>query len=307
MNPPGTVAVDAAKSSLEADRTSAVANNQDSVRITATVRDADGKGLGGVKVTFSVTGGADQSSNTSNDGLANANFSSEKAEEKTVTVKAELNGVTTELGSKTLTFVAGPAEGIRFKVQPTTTKAGVAISPAVVLEVTDGRGNVVTNDNAFMASVRLVRSNGGSVQNGAATVAVNGLITFPNLVINRVQTGYALRAETTSGAADESVMFDVVTGDLSAATSTLEASPTNVVTGGSATLTLTAKDLGGNVLGGVPVTFSASGDGTFGSASTTTAGDGTATTTFTSGTVGPQTVTATIGSAALTVTVTFIP
>lgn len=307
MNPPGTVAVDAAKSSLEADKTSAVANNQDSVRITATVRDADGKGLGGVKVTFSVTGGADQSSNTSNDGLANANFSSEKAEEKTVTVKAELNGVITELSSKTLTFVAGPAEGIRFKVQPTTTKAGVAISPAVVLEVTDGRGNVVTNDNAFMASVRLVRSNGGSVQNGAATVAVNGLITFPNLVINRVQTGYALRAETTSGAADESVMFDVVTGDLSAATSTLEASPTNVVTGGSSTLTLTAKDLGGNLLGNVPVTFSASGDGTFGSASTTTAGDGTATTTFTSGTVGPQTVTATIGSAALTVTVTFIP
>lgn len=307
MNPPGNSVVDAAKSSLEADKTTVVANNQDNARITATVRDADGKGIAGVKVTFSVAGGADQSNNTSNDGIANANFSSEKAEEKTVTVKAELDGTTTELGTKTITFVAGPAEGIRFKVQPTTTKAGAPISPAVVLEVTDGRGNVVTGDNTFMASVRLVRSSGGSVQNGAATVAVNGLITFPNLVINRVQTGYALRAETMSGAANESVMFDVIAGDLSAATSELTANPVNVLTNASSTLTLTAKDLGGNALGNVPVTFSASGDGTFGNATVNTAADGTASTTFTSGSVGPQTVTATVGTASLTVTVTFIP
>ncbi|MGV3625743.1 MAG: Ig-like domain-containing protein, partial [Archangium sp.] len=270
MNPPGNSAVDPSKSSLEADKTSVTANNQDTVRITATVRDADGKGLGGVKVTFSITGGSEQSSNTSNDGIANANFSSEKAEEKTVTVKAELNGTTTELGTKTITFVAGPAEGIRFKVQPTTTKAGTPISPAVVLEVTDGRGNVVANDNSFMASLRLVRSSGGSVQNGTAIAAVNGVITFPNLIINRVQLGYALRAETMSGAADESVMFDVIAGDLSAATSTLTATPVNVVAGAMTTLSLTAKDLGGNTLGGQQVTFSASGDGTFDSSTVTT-------------------------------------
>lgn len=304
---PGNSGVDAARSSLEADKTSVTANNQDSVRITATVRDADGRALGGVKVTFSITGGADQSGSTSNDGVATASFSSEKAEEKRVTVKAELNGATTELGTKTVTFVAGPAEGIRFRVQPTTTKAGAVMTPAVELEVTDGRGNVVADDGSFTASVRLVRSNGGSVQNGAAVAAVNGVITFPNLIINRVQQGYALRAEAMSGAADESERFDVVAGDLSPATSTFVADPVNAVTGANITLTLTAKDLGGNALGDVPVTFSASGQGTFGDASTTTAVDGTATTTYTSGDTGMQTLTATVGTVSLTVAVTFIP
>lgn len=311
MMPPGTQTVDAAKSTVTLDKVQLVADNTESVRVTVSVRDADNKPVRDAKVNVTISGTKntpDQSNNTGDDGVTNANFSSEKAETKTLTISAELNGTTTDLGTKSVTFVAGPAAAMRFKVQPTNTKAGVAMSPAVELEVTDGRGNPVGSDTTFMASVRLVRSNGGSVQNGAARAPVDGVITFDNLIINRPQQGYALRAEAANGAADESMQFDVTVGDLSAATSTLVANPVNVVGAASTTLTLTARDVGNNVLANVPVTFDVSGTGnTVGTPSTMTAADGTASTTLSSTVTETKTVTATVGTVSLTVNVTFVP
>ncbi len=312
-NGSGDQVVDATRSGLFAAQASAVADNTTSIIITATVRDAVGAPIQGAQVTFTSTGSGNSLNSsgapTSQDGTTNVHLASTKAEAKTVNASVSFKGVITELEQElALTFTAGPAEGLRFQTQPSTTKAGEPITPAVVLEVTDRNGNRSTG--AFAASLRLVRSSGGSVQNGAMKAAVDGLITFDELVINRPQVGYALRAETPSGAADESALFDVTLGALLPATSTFIAQPVNVIADGASltTLTLTARDRGNNALAGVSVAFTASGTGnTLGAATVTTDASGEATTTLASTVAEMKTVTATIGAASLTTTVTFIP
>lgn len=312
-NEPGNQTVDGARCELTADQTSALADNTASLIVTATVRDSAGKPIQGAQVRFTATGSGNSlntgTMSTSQDGTTTVHFSSTKAEAKTVKASVEFKGVTTELTQElALTFTAGPAEGIHFLTQPSATKAGAPIAPAVVLEVTDRNGNRSTG--ALAASLRLVRSSGGSVQNGASKEAVDGLITFDNLIINRPQTGYALRAETTGGAADESALFDVTLGDLLPVTSTFVAQPVNVVADDTSTttLTLTARDRGNNALAGVTVEFTVSGTGnTLGAASVMTDSTGQATTTLKSSVAEMKTVTATIGAASLTAAVTFIP
>ncbi len=205
----GGAAVDAAKCELSFSPDAGIADNTTAVTLTAIIRDADGNPISGANVTFSATnanvngGGATDSS-----GVAHANVTSDKADVKTVTAQVTVGKVNTTLPTLSVPFVAGAPEGIKFVVQPTNTAANAVITPAPTLEVFDAHGNHA--NGPFTASVRLVRSNGGSVQNGAAKEADGGYIVFDNLIIATPQDGYALRAEVAgSQAADESVMFDV--------------------------------------------------------------------------------------------------
>lgn len=304
---------DLAKSTLTVDPVmGAVANNMTDVHLTVVVHDANDKPLSQVAVTFAVTGSNNsfgEMATTDQQGQAIGTLHSSKAEKKTVTASIVIAGVPTPLPSVDVTFVAGPPESLRFAVQPTTTRAGVVMTPAVVIEMLDSNMNPTTSGSAS-ASVRLVRSNGGTVSGGAAKASVDGRIVFDNLVINRPQTGYALRAEMASGAADESVMFDVTVGTLSMATSTFDPMPVNVLADGTAstTLTLTARDTGGNVLGNQAVTVTASGTGnTLGASTGMTDVGGVFTTTLKSTVPETKTVTATIGTVSLMTTVTFYP
>jgi adhesin/invasin len=309
----GSLPPDATKSAFTVSPATAVADGTAGVSITATVLDANGSGVRNVLVKFQVSGTGNQfndQSMTNQDGVATTMLSSRKAEPKTVTAKVVNNGVETAFGQDTtVTFVAGPPENVAFKVQPGLTRAGLAISPAVELQMLD-RNNNPTSGNEGSALVRLVRSSGGTVSNGGMKTAVNGVIRFDNLIINRPQTGYALRAEAMGGGAAESVLFDVVLGDLSAATSTFTPVPANVVADGTSTsvLTLTARDTGGNTLANQAVSLSVSGTGhTLGAATGLTDGAGVFSTTLSATTAGARTVTATIGAASLNTTVTFIP
>jgi hypothetical protein len=305
---------DVARCTLAAEQASAVADNTEGVKLTVTVLDRGGAPVRGARVRLAATGQGNnlpEPPNTDDTGSTFTVLHSSRAEVKTVSAEVEVNGTFTALPSTVdVTFVAGPGDSFEFVTQPTTTKAGVAIAPAVTLELKDRNGNRATDAGSLNVSLRLVRSSGGTVSGGAARAPVGGVFTFDALVINRPQTGYALRAEGSNGSAAESQLFDVTLGDFSAATSTFVAAPVNVVADGSATttLTFTARDTGGNALPGQTVGVSVTGTGnTLAAASGTTDAAGVFTTTLASSVPEAKTVTATVGTETLTAVVTFIP
>ncbi len=304
--PPAT-----ARSSVTADKQAAIANSSDGVVITALIKDAQGTPVPNARVTFRLTVGTGRVSEpapTDGSGQTISHLSSSKAEPKTLAVSVDVAGTETPLAELSFTFVPGPASSGVFSTHPSTTRAGQPIAPAVTIQVTDKDGNPVTD--VFSMSVRLVRSSAGVVQNGEPRESVNGVITFPNLVINRAQVGYALRAEAANGAADESRLFDVVPGDVSATASTFTADPTVVTANGtaSAALTFTAKDLGGNLLSNQPVTLEVtSGTATLAASTGMTDAAGAFGTSLSSTQVGPKTVRASVGAVSLSVMVSFVP
>lgn len=310
----GSGAADVARCTLAAEQPTAVADNSASVKLTVTVLDGAGAPVRGARVRLSATGQGNNLPEPPNTDDAGSTFTflhSSRAEVKTVSAEVEVNGAFVALPSTVeVTFVAGPGESFEFATQPGTTKAGVAIAPAVTLELRDRNGNRATEAGGLTVSLRLVRSSGGTVSGGAARAPVNGVFTFDALVINRPQTGYALRAEGSNGSAAESQLFDVTRGDFSAATSTFVAAPVNVIADGNATttLTFTARDTGGNALPGQAVGLAVTGTGnTLGAASGTTDATGAFSTTLASTVPEAKTVTATVGSATMTLVVTFIP
>lgn len=310
----GGAGIDVARCALAADQATAVADNTAGVKLTVTVLDRGGAPVRGARVRLAATGQGNnlpEPPHTDDTGSTFTFLHSSRAEVKTVSAEVEVDGAFTALPSTVdVTFVAGPGEGFEFVTQPTTTKAGVAIAPAVTLELRDRHGNRATEAGGLTVSLRLVRSSGGTVSGGAARAPVGGLFTFDGLVINRPQTGYALRAEGSNGAAAESQLFDVTLGDFSPAPSTFVAAPVNVVADGSTTttLTFTARDTGGNALPGQAVGVSVTGTGnTLGAASGTTDGAGVFSTTLASTVAEAKTVTVTVGAESLSTVVTFIP
>lgn len=302
--------VSAAHSTVSADKLRAVANGNDEVVVTAVIRDAEQRPVPGATVTFRLSGvgRVSEPSPTSGQGEAIVHVGSTKAGPKTLSVSLDVDGAEQPLQDVTFTFVAGPSEAGVFLTHPTTTRAGERITPAVTIQVTDRDGNPTVEP--FSMSVRLVRSNAGTVQHGEARASVDGVITFPDLVINRAQNGYALRAEAANGSADESRTFDVLVGEVSATASTLVATPTVATANGSSSvsLTFTAKDLGGNPLSAQPVVFSlTNGDGSFTDPSGSTNALGEYSTTLTSTQAGMKLVRATVGSLTFDVAVSFVP
>ncbi len=98
-----------------------------------------------------------------------------------------------------------------FTVEPATTLAGVAITPAVTVTAQDASGNLAYS---FNGTVTLALSGGtsGAILTGGSITAVNGVATFPALSVDRGGTGYTLGASATYGGAalsGTSASFDI--------------------------------------------------------------------------------------------------
>ena len=106
-----------------------------------------------------------------------------------------------------------PAQ-LTFAVQPTTTTAGVTITPAVQVTARDAAGQVATS---FTGNVTLAITAGtgstGAVLAGTATVpAVNGVASFTDLRIDQSGRDYRLTATGGGLAAATSALFDIPAG-----------------------------------------------------------------------------------------------
>jgi len=193
------------------------------------------------------------------------------------TPTAEGNQNTTN-GAAYVFGTTGPAWQLGFSLQPINATVGVAVSPAVTVNVEDSLGNTVTGDSS---TVTLTLA-GGVFAGGGRTVtavAANGVATFSNLVIDAMGSGYSLSAGDGILAGATSSTFNIT---LPAAKLAFSVQPGNTMAGSAIApaVTVTVQDADGNTVSSdnstVTLTLS---NGAFASGSTTTAvvSDGVAT------------------------------
>lgn len=114
--------------------------------------------------------------------------------------------------STAFSVTAGAATQLAFTVEPGAEVAGVAIAPAVAVEVRDAVGNRVTTSTASV-TVAIGTNPGGATLGGTATVnAVAGVATFSTLTLDRAGTGYTLTAASAGLTGATTAAFNVVAG-----------------------------------------------------------------------------------------------
>jgi hypothetical protein len=111
------------------------------------------------------------------------------------------SGTNNMSGPASSSFTVVPAAGasLVFQQQPSNTTAGVAISPAVKVQVFDRFGNFAYNDNTDQVTLSVFSGPGGFTAGSMTTAtASGGVATFGNLVLNTTGT-YVLGQSATGG------------------------------------------------------------------------------------------------------------
>jgi hypothetical protein len=117
--------------------------------------------------------------------------------------------------SSTFTITSAAAAKVVFRQQPSSpTNAGVAISPAMTVELQDAFGNKVTGTAANVTLSISVNAGGGTLS-GTTTQAINtgtAQATFPDISIDASGTGYRLQASSAGLSSDVSQAFTIAAG-----------------------------------------------------------------------------------------------
>jgi hypothetical protein len=109
------------------------------------------------------------------------------------TLTASTGGLTGAT-SNSFNITVGAASKLAFHVQPANATAGVAIAPAVQVEVQDAGGNRVTGYTNNV-TVAFGTNAGGGTLSGTKTVAASaGLASFSTLSVDKAAAGYTLAA-----------------------------------------------------------------------------------------------------------------
>ncbi|WP_223636974.1 lamin tail domain-containing protein [Corallococcus sp. EGB] len=258
--------VDAAASTVKVDRpTGVLANGDDAAVVTVTaLRKADGSRLSGRTVSVTVEGdGAsvlESALVTGINGEAQAHVKSTVPGVKTVkaSVKDDTGKMVTLTQTATVEFAdVSTVKTLAFRSALPDGVAGVPLQ-GLVVEVHDGAGAVVTDSNV---EVTLSLGSGGIVfTEGQLTVAaVNGVATFPDVVLKKAGGGYYFMANAAGFEPVASTVFSVMPGAvnglgldhlLETATAgvaqdlevTLEDAYSNTVTNYAGTVTLKSTD-----------------------------------------------------------------
>ncbi len=142
--------------------------------------------------------------------------------------------------------MASGARRLAFGQQPSSSESGVAIAPAVTVQVLDAGGALTTSN----ATITLALSGGNGTLLGAKSVAaVNGVATFSDLAVDKVGTGYTLTATSPSRlTAATSAAFDITPG--APAKVAFIQQPSQVVAGAAITpaVTVAIQDAFGNTV-----------------------------------------------------------
>src|SRR5205807_3237862 len=159
----------------------------------------------------------------------------------------------TGAGSETsaaFNITAGTATQLVFSVQPSTTAAGAAITPAVQVTAQDAQGNTATGFSGNVALAIGANPGGGTLVGTTTVVAVSGIATFSNLSVNKAGGGYTLAASATGVSGATSAAFDVAAGAGSQLVFTVQ--PTSATAGSVITpaVRVVAQDAFGNTATG---------------------------------------------------------
>jgi hypothetical protein len=177
--------------------------------------------------------------------------------------------------SNSFTVKAAAADHLSFSVQPSNTTAGVAINPAVQVQVLDKFGNLLTADNSDQVTVSVVSGPGGFASGSTTTTTVSGGgATFSNLVLDTA--GMYTLGETATGGITGPNSSSFTVNAAAADHLSFSVQPSNTTAGAAINAAVQVKvlDRFGNLLtadNSDQVTVSvASGPGAFAGGSTTT-------------------------------------
>ncbi|HEX9580166.1 MAG TPA: hypothetical protein VF970_03595, partial [Gemmatimonadales bacterium] len=182
------------------------------VPLGARVLAADGLGVSGVWVRFTVTGGGGalsaDSALTDAQGRASVTWTLGPAA-GSQTVQATTGALPSASASFGATALAGTAARLAFLVEPSAAIVRAVIAPSVSVAARDVGGNL---DLSFTGNMQLAIANnpGGGTLSGTTTVAaVAGVATFADLSIIAAGVGYTLVATAGGLAPDTSVAFAI--------------------------------------------------------------------------------------------------
>ncbi len=210
-----------------------------------------------------------------------------------------------------ITVTPAAASQLSFSVQPSSTGAGAAMTPAVQVTARDALGNLATGFGGPVSLVIGTNPSGGTLSGATSQDATAGVAVFGGLSIDKAGVGYSLTATSGTLTAATSTGFTITAGGVSASQSTVIASASAITAGSNmSTITVTAKDAIGNPISGATVVLSATGTGnTLSQPAASTDAFGVASGTLSSTVAESKTVSATVNGIGLiqTAGVTVIP
>src|SRR6266576_2853968 len=159
-------------------------------------------------------------------------------------------GATLSGSSATFAITPGAATHLVFSVQPVTTAAGAAITPAVQVTARDALENTATGFTGNVTVTLAANPTGGTLSGTTVVAASAGIATFSGLALNKAGTGYTLSATAAGQTGPTSTAFDITPA--SAARLVFSVQPASVTAGAAITpaVQVTAQDAQGNTATG---------------------------------------------------------
>jgi len=261
-----------------------------------------------VKLEYSTNGGSswtDIIASTPEDGTHSWTLPDDPSTNCLVRITSTTYSFITDTSDAAFTIV-GSAQKLAFTAQPAGPyQAGQEINAVPEVTVQDSKGTTVTSSAASITVSIGTNPGGGTLSGTTARAAVNGVVSFPGLSINKTGTGYTLHAASAGLTAADSSAFDIIPAPVSASDSIVEATTPITADGSStSTITITAKDAYGNPIPDVPaaqVVVASTGTGnTLTQPSSATDAGGQTTATLASTVAETKTVSVTISGTAIT-------
>src|SRR5207244_3305217 len=150
--------------------------------------------------------------------------------------------------SAAFNITAGSATQLVFNVQPSTTTAGAAITPAVEVTAQDGNGNTATGFTGNITVAIGTNPSSGTLAGTLTHAAVAGVATFSGLGIDKVGTGYTLTA--TGAGSTTSAAFNITAGTATQLVFSVQPSTSTAGAAITPAVEVTAQDAGGNTATG---------------------------------------------------------
>src|SRR5215831_7814255 len=162
--------------------------------------------------------------------------------------------------SSAFSVAAGAASQFSFAIQPTTTGAGSAITPAVQVAALDAYGNVATSYSGIVTVGLGANPGSGTLSGSTSTPAIGGVAMFANLSVDKLGVGYTLTATSGGLTNATSAPFDIVPG---AATQLEFTVPPSTTLAGAAITVAIGTNPGGGGLSGTKSIAAVAGVATF--------------------------------------------
>lgn len=157
--------------------------------------------------------------------------------------------------SQAFAVTPGAAARLEFAVEPTSRGAGNVFAPALEVAVRDADSNLVTDAATAVTLEILTGTAGASLAGTNPQTSAAGVATFGDVSIDKVGTGYTLRATAPGLTPDTSATFSITTGALARIVVTPAGSAV-VVGGATPQLAAEGRDAGDNPIGSLTFAWS---------------------------------------------------